>query len=158
MVPAKFEILEELPITANGKIDRRALPSPIYDDSDYVAPRTPVEHAIAGIWAELFGRERVGVHDDFFALGGHSLLAMQAVSRIRSLLGVELSVGAVFGAPTVAGLAEAVGNLPATSASSTPAIARLPRDRYRAGIGPDGLPVLDRRLRQLLQLDDSGGL
>jgi amino acid adenylation domain-containing protein len=154
MVPAKFQILETLPMTANGKIDRRALLSPIYDGSDYVAPRIPVEHAIAGIWAGLLGRERVGVHDDFFALGGHSLLAMQAISRIRSLLGVELSVGAVFGAPTVASLAAAVGNLPAASAASTQVIARLPRDRYRAEIGPDGMPILDPTLRQLLHLDD----
>jgi hypothetical protein len=79
---------------------------------------------------------------------------MQAISRIRSLLGVELSVGAVFGAPTVASLAAAVGNLPAASAASTQVIARLPRDRYRAEIGPDGMPILDPTLRQLLHLDD----
>ena len=96
MVPARFEILEALPVTANGKIDERALPSPPDDDSRHVAPRTPAEDTIAGIWAGLLGRERVGVYDDFFELGGHSLLATQLVSRIRSTLGVELSVGAVF--------------------------------------------------------------
>jgi amino acid adenylation domain-containing protein len=158
MVPVRFEILDALPVTSNGKIDRRALPSPIYDNAAYVAPRTPVEHTIAGIWAGLLGREQVGIHDNFFELGGHSLRAMQAVSRIRSVLGVELSVGAVFDAPTVAGLAAAVAGLSPASASKTQTIARLPRDRYRAGLGADGMPVLDQRLRQLLHLDDKEGL
>lgn len=158
MVPVKFEILDALPVTANGKIDARALPSPIYDDAAYVAPRTAVEHTIAGIWAGLLGRERVGVYDNFFELGGHSLRAMQAVSRIRSVLGVEISVRAVFDAPTVAGLAVAVAHLSPPGAPTAQTIARVPRDRYRAGIGADGMPVLDQRLRQLLHLDDKGGL
>jgi amino acid adenylation domain-containing protein len=157
MVPVRFEILNALPITANGKIDRHALPSPIYDDSNYVAPRTPAEHTIAGIWSGLLGRERVGVYDDFFELGGHSLLATQAVSRIRSILGIELSVGAIFDAPTVASLAVALTKAP-PSASTTQTIARAPRDRYRARIGADGRLVLDESLRQLLHLDRRGGL
>ena len=153
MVPARFEILEAIPLTANGKIDRRALPSPIHDDSTYVAPRTPTEHTIAGIWAGLLGRERVGVYDDFFELGGHSLLAMQAVSRIRSILRVELSVGAIFDAPTVARLAAALAHAPPANACTTQTIARAPRDRYRARVGLDGMLVIDQSLRQLLGLD-----
>jgi hypothetical protein len=158
MVPVRFEILESLPVTPNGKIDRRALPSPICDDLNYVAPRTPAEHTIAGIWAGLLRRERVGVYDDFFELGGHSLLAMQAVSRIRSILSVELSVGAVFDAPTVASFALALAKMPLTNGTTPQTIARVPRDRYRARIGADGLPVLDQPLRELLHLDDAGGL
>jgi amino acid adenylation domain-containing protein len=158
MVPVRFEILESLPVTPNGKIDRRALPSPICDDLNYVAPRTPAEHTIAGIWAGLLGRERVGVYDDFFELGGHSLLATQAVSRIRSILSVELSVGAVFDAPTVASFALALAKMPLTNGTTPQTIARVPRDRYRARIGADGLPVLDQPLRELLHLDDAGGL
>jgi amino acid adenylation domain-containing protein len=156
MVPVKFEILKALPVTANGKIDRHALPSPIYDDSNYVAPRTPAEHTIAGIWARLLGRERVGVYDDFFELGGHSLLATQAVSRIRFILGVELSVGAIFDAPTVASLGIVLAKASPAYASTTQTIARAPRDRYRARIGADGKLVLDQSLRQLLHLDQTG--
>ena len=158
MVPVRFEILEALPVTPNGKIDRRALPSPIYDDLNYVAPRTPAEHTIAGIWAGLLGRERIGVYDDFFELGGHSLLATQAVSRIRSILCVELSVGAVFDAPTVASFALALAKMPLTNGTTPQTIARVPRDRYRARIGADGVLVLDQPLRELLHLDDTGGL
>jgi amino acid adenylation domain-containing protein len=153
MVPARFEILEAIPLTANGKIDRRALPPPIHDDSTYVAPRTSTEHTIAGIWARLLGRERVGVYDDFFEWGGHSLLAMQVVSRIRSILRVELSVGAIFDAPTVAGLAAALAHAPPANASTTQTIARAPRERYRARVGLDGMLVIDQSLRQLLGLD-----
>jgi hypothetical protein len=83
---------------------------------------------------------------------------MQALSRIRSVLGVELSVGAVFDAPTVAGIAIAVATRSPASASTTQTIARVPRDRYRAGIGADGMPMLDQQLRHLLHLDDKGGL
>jgi amino acid adenylation domain-containing protein len=154
MVPARFEILEALPLTANGKIDERALPPPVDDDSGQVAPRTPAERTIAGIFITLLGRERVGVYDDFFELGGHSLLATQLVSRIRSTLGIELSVGAVFGTPTVAGLAAALAKSPPADASAAHSIACAPRHRYRARIAADGALVLDQSLRELLHLDD----
>ncbi len=90
MVPAVFVRLERLPLTANGKVDRRALPEP--DEArtageEYEAPRTPAEEALAGLWAGLLGVERVGIHDNFFALGGHSLLATQLVSRVRGIAG-----------------------------------------------------------------------
>ncbi len=109
MVPPAFVVLERLPLLPNGKVNRRALPAPDWSAAQrrYVAPRTPVEEMLAAIWTELLGGGRIGVHDDFFALGGHSLLATQVVSRIRSL-GVELPVGILFEAPTIAALAERI--------------------------------------------------
>jgi amino acid adenylation domain-containing protein len=113
MVPSSFVVLDAFPLTTNGKVDRRALPVPASDgdgDTAYVAPRDPIEHAIAEIWCELLGR-RVGVDDDFFASGGHSLLATQAVSRIRDVLGVELPLRELFETPTIAALAGRCGEL-----------------------------------------------
>ena len=108
MVPARFVTLDAIPLTANGKVDRRSLPEPGEEiGAEYVAPRTPLEESLAAIWQELLGVERVGVHDDFFALGGHSLLATQAVLRIRSTIG-DVPLHSLFNAPTIAALAEAI--------------------------------------------------
>ncbi|HEV7519213.1 MAG TPA: amino acid adenylation domain-containing protein, partial [Thermoanaerobaculia bacterium] len=108
MVPAAWVLLGKLPLTANGKVDRRALPAPQgtgSEEAGYLAPHGPVEEVLAGIWEEVLRRERVSVEDDFFALGGHSLLATQVTSRVRRTLGVELPLKVLFESPTVASLA-----------------------------------------------------
>ncbi|WP_426746470.1 amino acid adenylation domain-containing protein [Myxococcus faecalis] len=121
MVPSAFVRMDTLPLTPTGKLNRRALP-----DSDevlpatadrFVAPRTPVEEALAKLWTELLRVARVGVHDDFFELGGHSLLATRLVSRIRGELGTELPLRRVFEAPTVERLAVVIVQTRADAAS-----------------------------------------
>jgi amino acid adenylation domain-containing protein len=112
MVPAWFVPLAAMPLTANGKVDRRALPAPGTGRPDlgreYVAPAGPVEERLAAIWAAVLRRDRVGAQDDFFALGGHSLLATQALSRMRQAFGMDLPLRLLFDRPTVAGVAEAI--------------------------------------------------
>jgi amino acid adenylation domain-containing protein len=112
MTLAAVRVLDALPLTPSGKVDRRALPDPgdvgIVEGDGFVAPRTPVEEALANIWQLLLGVDRVSVHDNFFALGGHSLMATQVVSRVREELQVEMDLRELFGAPTVAELAEVI--------------------------------------------------
>ncbi|MEM9008074.1 MAG: amino acid adenylation domain-containing protein, partial [Cyanobacteria bacterium P01_F01_bin.86] len=109
MVPSIFMLLKSLPLTANGKVDRQSLPLPDITRPDleesFVAPRTPVEASLAGIWADVLRLERVGIHDNFFELGGHSLLVTQVVSRLRDAFEVDLSLSDFFEAPTVADVA-----------------------------------------------------
>ncbi|GAB4192319.1 MAG: hypothetical protein OHK0022_06410 [Roseiflexaceae bacterium] len=129
MVPSALLVLEALPLTPNGKLDRRALPPPDGQDEPatrFVAPRTPVEELVAGIWQALLPVEQVGVHDNFFELGGHSLLATQVILRLRAALQVDLPVRTLFEAPTVAALAERAAL--AAKASPPPPIDIQPRD------------------------------
>ncbi len=125
MVPAAFVVLDTLPLTPNGKIDRQALPAPDpirpQLGEDFVAPRTPTEDLLAGIWAHVLGVEAVGIHDNFFALGGHSLLAMRVISRLRQVFQGDVSLRALFDAPTVASLARRVEEV-RQAGQSTPAL------------------------------------
>jgi acyl carrier protein len=132
MIPSSFVFLKSLPLTPTGKVDRRALPAPHPSrpelETPFVAPRSPIEEKLAGIWAQLLGLERVGVDDNFFDLGGHSLLTTQAVSRVRAGFGIELSLRSFFETPTVAGIAEIIEQAKDSGAESTmPQISRLPR-------------------------------
>jgi amino acid adenylation domain-containing protein len=115
MVPSAFVFLDSLPLTSNGKVDRRALPAPEQSRPDsrttFVTPRTPVEHQIADIWTQVLKLDRVGIHDNFFELGGHSLLATQVMSRLRQTFCVELPLRYLFEKPTVADLAKRVETL-----------------------------------------------
>lgn len=111
MIPSLFVELERLPLTRNGKIDKKALPAPdvnLYSRKEYTAPRDSVEEKLVNIWQELLGIPRVSIHDDFFALGGHSLLAFRVVSSIRKALNVELPVKALFQLSDVMSLARAI--------------------------------------------------
>ncbi|MEA2693507.1 MAG: hypothetical protein QOJ16_2894, partial [Acidobacteriota bacterium] len=123
-IPAAFVRLPALPVNANGKVDRAALPAPEGERpapaESYVAPRTPVEEGLAAIWTELLRLDRVGVEDDFFALGGHSLLATQVLSRVRRDHGVEVPLRALFEAPTVAALAAEVERRRTAAGAASP--------------------------------------
>ncbi|HEX2091538.1 MAG TPA: amino acid adenylation domain-containing protein [Longimicrobiaceae bacterium] len=129
MVPAVLVALDALPLTPQGKVDRRALPAPEQDrpDGEYAAPRTPVEEALAEIFAGVLGVRRVGIHDDFFALGGHSLRGMQVTARVREALRVDLPAGALFEAPTVARLAPVVEQGGGGGSAADPYALALPR-------------------------------
>ncbi|GAB3136777.1 hypothetical protein GCM10027290_01110 [Micromonospora sonneratiae] len=161
MVPSTVVSLDTLPLTANGKLDRAALPAP--DDSRtgtdeaYEAPATDVERTIADIWAGLLDVDRIGRHDNFFTLGGHSLLAIRGVMRLRRTLDVELTVGQLFVAPTVAELAALIDADRAADGRATddrpagtgaqPAIEPVPRD------GKLALSLGQRRMWFLDQLE-----
>jgi amino acid adenylation domain-containing protein len=112
MVPASYVFLDQLPLTANGKVARKELPEPDADfadgETEYVAPRSPAEEMLAGIWSTVLNREQLGVTDDFFELGGHSLLATQVVSRVREIFGVEVPLRELFEYPTIAGFGKRI--------------------------------------------------
>jgi amino acid adenylation domain-containing protein len=129
MVPSAFVVLDKLPLTPNAKIDRKALPAPersASDEAAYVAPCTPTEEILAGIWAEVLKLERVGRDDNFFELGGHSLLAMQVAARVRGALGVDLPLRKIFATQTIANLAAQMGGMRVESGKPHPS-----RDRQR---------------------------
>jgi fengycin family lipopeptide synthetase B len=131
MVPTAFVMLEALPLTANGKVDRQALPDPDETrpeiEATFVAPRTANEEVLTKIWGEILGLDQVGVFDNFFELGGHSLLATQVVSRINDMFEVRVSLRAFFEQPTVAGLADSMISADQLHQETVPAIRRLPR-------------------------------
>jgi len=151
MVPAMFMALERLPVSANGKLDWRALPVPeisVAELDGYVAPRTPTERELAKVWADVLAVDEVGVEDDFFGLGGDSILNIRALSMIREALGVELPTRALFDTRTITRLAELLPEYP-VSGSSAPI---APADRGAA------VPLAPAQ-RRLWFLDDlsSGG-
>jgi amino acid adenylation domain-containing protein len=152
MIPAAWVALPALPLNAHGKVDRAALARQSFqaeelEEAGAEAPRTPEEELLAGIWADLLGRERVGIHDNFFDLGGHSLLATRVIAQVSRVFGVDLPVSAAFEAPTVAGLAERIGEASRTAAA--PAVRRVAR------APEEGLPLsfAQRRMWFLEQLD-----
>jgi acyl carrier protein len=135
MIPAAIVVMDEFPLTANGKVERRALPAPDRVAAEFIAPRTELEEAIAKIWAEVLGIERVGISDNFFELGGHSLLATRIISSIREQFKVELPLRRLFETPTVAALASAIVE------------ARIARDEFE-------IPVIQRVERGDKSIDE----
>src|SRR5215831_11315736 len=135
LAPGAIVLLDELPLTQNGKVDRQKLPDPreagvqMAEDGEYAAPETPVEEIICGIWEEVLHRQRIGVHDNFFELSGHSLLAMQVVARIRKALRVELPLRRLFEEPTVAGIAKALQAERSAGENAVSSIERVDRNQ-----------------------------
>jgi amino acid adenylation domain-containing protein/non-ribosomal peptide synthase protein (TIGR01720 family) len=129
MIPAVFVTLDKLPLTANGKVNRRALPAPDWEHRDlkhsYIAPRTPTEKKLVSIWTEVLKVKQIGICDNFFELGGHSLLATQAISKIRQTFQIELPLRALFESPTIAQLVESIES---QQQSKIPAINPVSRD------------------------------
>ena len=154
MVPAAFVLLERMPLTANNKIDRLSLPAPDLTRPDlkeeFVAPRTPAEDTLAGIWAEVLYLDRVGVNDNFFELGGHSLLATKVISRVRDTFQVELPLTDIFESSTVAELAGVIArasredSLPDVSIKPVPHEGNLPLSFRKSACGfySNCIPIL----------------
>jgi len=146
MVPSAFVVLESLPVTANGKVDRLALPAPqpikLEWAGGYVAPQTSIEEVLVKIWVEVLGIKRVGIRDNFFELGGHSLLATQLVSRVRDAFAVELPLRRVFEAPTIAELSKIVESLKDKNAKSdAPALVPISRESRRRKLSSFNRPL-----------------
>jgi amino acid adenylation domain-containing protein len=149
MVPAALTLLEQIPLTRNGKIERRALPAPTWEreaDSDLLEPETAMEKLVAAIWMDVLGLERVGAQDNFFSLGGHSLLAARVVSQVRRRSHAEISVRALFEQPTLREFAAAVDSASSAkaSASSTaaPAVGAAADSDQGEPVGRQGAPPL----------------
>ncbi|HEY0602922.1 MAG TPA: amino acid adenylation domain-containing protein [Herpetosiphonaceae bacterium] len=141
MVPSAFVVLDTLPVTANGKVDRKALPVPEHTreelDQPHVAPRTPIEQALAEVWSRILRVESIGVHDNFFLLGGHSLTATQVTSFVRETYHVDIALRTLFEEPTIASLARLIAQAET-----------VPLDTPDEHIQP--IPVGEKTLEQLL--------
>ncbi|MCP3962380.1 MAG: amino acid adenylation domain-containing protein [bacterium] len=158
MIPAAFVPLDRLPLTANGKLDRRALPVPDYArraEDAWVAPRTPLEETLSGVWREVLSVERAGASDDFFELGGHSLLATQVISRMRRDHGIEVSLAQLFETPILGDLALVLSSDAGTAARSIVAAAGDEPATDEILSGADSMS--DGELDALLQTMLSGG-
>ncbi|WP_081465942.1 non-ribosomal peptide synthetase [Stigmatella aurantiaca] len=136
MVPSLLVEVEKLPLTGNGKVDRKALLAQVSEQgagasSNYVAPRDETEQKLAKLWEELLGRGRVGIHDDFFEAGGHSLLATRLVARVQETFGVTLPIRTLFESRTVASLARAVSRPEQAASAPRSEIKRISRDSHR---------------------------
>ena len=155
MVPSAFRLLPAMPLAPSGKIDRRALPPVDADEAPFaegfVAPGTPAEELLAGIWGEVLGQSGIGAGDDFFDLGGHSLLVGQVLARVRAAFGVELPVRAAFEARTLAALAARI-ETGFRGDSARPALVRAAHD------GPPPLSFAQQRLWFLDRLDPGSAL
>ncbi|HKT49921.1 MAG TPA: amino acid adenylation domain-containing protein [Candidatus Angelobacter sp.] len=138
MVPVAWIELESLPLTPNGKIDRKALPEPGRIETEYIAPRTPLEETLAAIWAEVLKVDKPGIKDNFFDLGGHSLLATQIISRVRETFHVDVPVRNLFEAPTIENLSKCVSSLPRVDSQESDLHA-ISRETYQ-GLQPDEVP------------------
>jgi hypothetical protein len=147
MVPSAFVLVDALPLTPSGKVDRSALPDPFAhqaragDRDAGGEPQAPLERALAALWSELLAIDAIGLDQDFFAdLGGHSLLATRLLAAVRSTTGVHVPVRAFFEAPTVRGLAGTIEALAAgTPAEGAPAIEPISRESRRMRIDPDAV-------------------
>ncbi|MGY2684736.1 non-ribosomal peptide synthetase [Pseudomonas tolaasii] len=130
MVPALLMRLDAMPLSPSGKLDRRALPEPVWQTREHVEPETPLQQQIAAIWREVLGLSRIGLRDDFFALGGHSLLATQIISRTRQACDVELPLRTLFEASELGAFAEQVSRFQAAGQrNQQTAIARVDRSQ-----------------------------
>ncbi|MFL1551428.1 non-ribosomal peptide synthetase [Pseudomonas sp. D47] len=128
MVPAQLMRLDAMPLSPSGKLDRRALPEPVWQTREHIEPETPLQQQIAAIWREVLGLPRIGLSDDFFALGGHSLLATQIISRTRQACDVELPLRTLFEASELGAFAEQVGLIQASGQrNQQTAIAKVDR-------------------------------
>ena len=150
MIPSAFVLMDKLPLTANGKVDRHALPAVSFERPahahELTQPLTETEQAIAAIWAELLKVEHVGRQDDFFDLGGDSLMAIRAVSRVRDLFGVDIHTRTLFENPTVGDLSAVLADAKGSGVGDTPGITRRAQD------GPCALSFAQQQLWFLDQL------
>lgn len=158
MVPSRYMVIEAIPLSANGKVDRDRLPQPDTSDaSSYRAPTTETERRIVELWQQLLNVERVGVDDNFFQLGGNSLMAIQLLSGLRSMGNEQLSIAALFGALTPAAQAKLIGEDLAPAGVDAPAsnvtpIKRVSRDQQQSHTEDMNDDAVDAMLAQILEL------